>query len=443
MTITRQRWISLSGLLVFFSVIGSGPAWANSKFLNVQGKLTDNSGNPLTGNQTVTFRLYTSSAGASAIWTESQTVTLSTGLFNVALGSVTALDSLSFNQLYYLGIQVAGDANELSPRQQLGASAYAQGSLGDFNVGGGLVVGSTATVVGTLVASSSVTVGGTLVVGGSVTAPAASFSALIASTVTTSGFISIAGQAIVAGTETVKGSAFSVGGATFTVAAGSITLGGQLNTAAVGIKWADGTTSTTATLGNAVLSATQTWTGANTFSSSVTINGPLINAWRVIASSSPTGGTSSITFSGLKSTTSYHLDIAITQQVTNGTVYIRYNSDSRAGYSYTGQGYDRATLLSYYSDGDTSCPITTNNTSYNLLSGNSAKLDYYFANTYSKSRYVIGHASAGYEDVSGGNHLIFKSECFYDGVNQPLTSVTVGVSAGNFVGDVRLLELGK
>ena len=56
----------------------------------------------------------------------------------------------------------------------------------------------------------------------------------------------VSGQAIVVGTMTVQGSAFSVGGATFTVAAGSITLGGQLNAASAGIKWADGTTSTTA-----------------------------------------------------------------------------------------------------------------------------------------------------------------------------------------------------
>lgn len=136
---TRSKWNWMpAGLLI--AIFFAHPGWAGSKFINVQGKLTDSFGTPLTGEQTITFRLYESSSDAvgAAIWSESRTVTLSTGLFNVALGTVTALDSLSFSQLYYLGIQVAGDSNELSPRQQLGASAYAQGSLGNFIVGGGV-----------------------------------------------------------------------------------------------------------------------------------------------------------------------------------------------------------------------------------------------------------------------------------------------------------------
>lgn len=64
-----------------------------------------------------------------------------------------------------------------------------------------------------------------------------------------SGNLAIGGQAVIAGTTTIQGSAFSVGGTTFSVAAGSITLGGRLNAASAGIKWADGTTSTTASPG--------------------------------------------------------------------------------------------------------------------------------------------------------------------------------------------------
>lgn len=98
--IASKRGWHLTGVLV---VLLGFPAsvWANSKFLNVQGALTDTGGNPLIGSQTVTFRLYTSSTASvgSAIWTESQAVNLSSGLFNVALGSVTSLDSLAFTQL--------------------------------------------------------------------------------------------------------------------------------------------------------------------------------------------------------------------------------------------------------------------------------------------------------------------------------------------------------
>lgn len=253
-------------------LLSSATAWASSKFLNVQGKLTDNSGNPLTGNQTVTFRLYTASTGGSAIWTESQTVALSTGLFNVSLGSVTALDSLAFTQLYYLGIQVAGDADELSPRQPLGASAYAQGSLGDFNAGNNFVAG------GSVTANGSAWVGGQAVIAGTMMVKGNAFSVGGTSFTVSGGSIAVAyslsaGQAVVSGSMTVQGSAFSVGSATFSVAGGSITLGGRLNAAAAGIRWADGTTSTTAASApTVVINATQTFSGQNTFANLVTVS---------------------------------------------------------------------------------------------------------------------------------------------------------------------------
>jgi microcystin-dependent protein len=188
MNISNRQWF-LAGVIAF-SALSPRSVWANSKFLNVQGALTDSSGNPLTGSKTVTFRLYTSStaAVASAFWSESLSITLSSGLFNVPLGNVTSLDSSAFNQLYYLGIQVAGDANELSPRQPLGASAYAQGSLGNFNVGNNLLAGSSVTAV----------------------------------TIMTSGDADIGGQAVISGSMTVQGNAFSVGGGSFAVYGGVV-----------------------------------------------------------------------------------------------------------------------------------------------------------------------------------------------------------------------------
>lgn len=249
---------------------------AGDKQLNIQGKLTDTSGTPLTGSQTVTFRLYTSSTAStgSAIWTESQSLSLSSGLFNASLGTSTTMDSIPFNQTYYLGIQVAGDANELTPRQILGASAYAQGSLGNFNAGGAVLAAGQGVIAGTMtvqgsalsvggaqfsVSAGSVTASGTLAVQGrSFTVGGSDFAvsngSVTAGMVTSAGNAFIGGQGVVQGTMTVVGNAFSVGGATFSVAGASVTLGGRLNLAAAGIKWADGTTSTTASLGVAVSS---------------------------------------------------------------------------------------------------------------------------------------------------------------------------------------------
>src|SRR5690349_13017347 len=129
-------------------ILISGQAWAGSKLLNVQGKLTDSAGNALTGTYTVTFRIYAKSGDpiASALWTESQSLATQGGAFNVNLGNGSALDPIPFNKPYYLGMQVAGDPNELTPRQLLGASAYAHGSLGDFSVGQNVSVSSSATI---------------------------------------------------------------------------------------------------------------------------------------------------------------------------------------------------------------------------------------------------------------------------------------------------------
>jgi hypothetical protein len=146
---------------LFCFIICTTTSWAGSKVLNVQGKLTNSAGNALTGTFVVTFRLYANLADplASAVWTESQSVKVSAGLFNVALGNFTSLDSIAFNQSYCLGMQVAGDPNELSPRQLLGASAFALGSLGDFNVAGSVTVSSNASVSGNI-SANTITVGG-------------------------------------------------------------------------------------------------------------------------------------------------------------------------------------------------------------------------------------------------------------------------------------------
>jgi len=90
-----------------------------------QGRLTDGDGNPLANaNRTVTFRLYSASSGGAAL--DSTTVVINTdgnGLFN---------EEIDFNnhdlfngQALYLGLQVHGEASEMTPRQYLRVVPYA------------------------------------------------------------------------------------------------------------------------------------------------------------------------------------------------------------------------------------------------------------------------------------------------------------------------------
>jgi hypothetical protein len=116
-----MRHITLATL----AVIGlAGAAWGQTipEKIGFQGRLTDASGNPVTGSANLTFKLYT--VGGTEKWSSGALgVTLNGGLYCVQLGD-TALSALPFDEAYHLGIQVESDA-EMTPRYPLLAAPYA------------------------------------------------------------------------------------------------------------------------------------------------------------------------------------------------------------------------------------------------------------------------------------------------------------------------------
>ncbi|MEO0074849.1 MAG: hypothetical protein ABIK31_01920, partial [candidate division WOR-3 bacterium] len=77
------------------------------KLLNYQGKLTNLAGNPVPDSTySITFRLFNSQSGGSAFWTETQNVQTNGGIFNVLLGSNTAIDTIPQSGNCYLEMQV-------------------------------------------------------------------------------------------------------------------------------------------------------------------------------------------------------------------------------------------------------------------------------------------------------------------------------------------------
>src|SRR4051794_26939397 len=81
--------------------------------INFQGKLTNPDGtNVADGSYTLVFKLYEEISGGTALWTETQTVSVAGGIFRVALGSVTPIPSnFNFNWSgIYLGIKVGSDS---------------------------------------------------------------------------------------------------------------------------------------------------------------------------------------------------------------------------------------------------------------------------------------------------------------------------------------------
>lgn len=96
------------------------------RHISYQGVLADAQGNLVPdGNHELSLTLFDAATNGNALFTETQTVPVVNGIFNVIIGSVTVLPpSLSFDRAYFLGVRVNGGA-ELSPRTPLTAVPYA------------------------------------------------------------------------------------------------------------------------------------------------------------------------------------------------------------------------------------------------------------------------------------------------------------------------------
>ena len=112
-------------LLSVFIALGGGSLLAQvPQRLNYQGYLTNTSSAPISNpSLSIVFKIYNVPVGGSALFTEIQTVPVTNGLFNVILGTNSAL-TLPFDVQYYLGVTVGADA-EMTPRQALTSSPYA------------------------------------------------------------------------------------------------------------------------------------------------------------------------------------------------------------------------------------------------------------------------------------------------------------------------------
>jgi hypothetical protein len=94
--------------------------------VSYQGELQNTDGTPISdGFHTIIFSLYTQPDGGVAVWSETQDVSTSGGLFSVMLGRHTPFHNSAFDHdSLFLAVQVAGGA-ELSPRLRIGTVPYA------------------------------------------------------------------------------------------------------------------------------------------------------------------------------------------------------------------------------------------------------------------------------------------------------------------------------
>ncbi len=93
--------------------------------LDYQGYLTDSTGSPINSTVSVTFSLYNIELSGIALWSDTQSVDVSNGLFTVKLGGAGSPFPLGlFDAPLWLSLNVAGDG-EMSPRITISSAAFA------------------------------------------------------------------------------------------------------------------------------------------------------------------------------------------------------------------------------------------------------------------------------------------------------------------------------
>ncbi len=118
-----MKKLGLLAGLCFFAI--SAGAQQLPSTVNFQGRLTDSSGNAVTGTESIAFSIWNAATSGSQLWTETQSVPVSSGIYNVSLGSVVALSSAVFSSpSAWLQIQVGSDT-AMTPRLQFQATPYA------------------------------------------------------------------------------------------------------------------------------------------------------------------------------------------------------------------------------------------------------------------------------------------------------------------------------
>ncbi len=135
--------MKLLNIIIFFVFVIISFNWGQvPRQISYQGYLTDNSGQPLSGTKTLTFRFYNAETGGNLLYTDVQdSVDIDAGYFNTIIGKGNPI-TLDFNEQYWITMQV-DNGPEIVPRMRLTSSAYSlnaasTGDISNISAGGDL-----------------------------------------------------------------------------------------------------------------------------------------------------------------------------------------------------------------------------------------------------------------------------------------------------------------
>ena len=124
--------MKLNALLLFLLLATASTQLSAQASLSIQGTVQNYDGSAVDdGEYDIVFKLYTQESGGTAIWTETQSVDVTGGIYSTLLGSVNPLN-VGFTSVYYLGITLPGGP-ELIPRSRLTSAPYALSLIGQGN----------------------------------------------------------------------------------------------------------------------------------------------------------------------------------------------------------------------------------------------------------------------------------------------------------------------
>jgi hypothetical protein len=126
----RTKFIFAAATFLFClcTIICSGALGDVPRTITFQGRLSDMDGKPIAdGYYGIRFRIYDVETGGTPLWEKLKGVNLISGMFEAILGEETPID-LPFDRQYWIGIKIATNEEETSPRIKLTASAYAMNS---------------------------------------------------------------------------------------------------------------------------------------------------------------------------------------------------------------------------------------------------------------------------------------------------------------------------
>jgi hypothetical protein len=127
------RWVAGAAVTAvgLWSISAFAAAAPVPATLTQQGRILDaTTGDPVSSKVQIVFNVYADKTGGTALWTETQSITLDDGYFSAQLGSVPTvppaptLDTVFDGSVRYLGVTVGTDA-EMTPREALTSVPYA------------------------------------------------------------------------------------------------------------------------------------------------------------------------------------------------------------------------------------------------------------------------------------------------------------------------------